>query len=137
MRFCGYSLLCLVTLAPIVCAKDPALAEADRVRLAEAFRLADAVSNKVWPEWDKAPFAVLLVTAEHEFLIRHAKPSDDFTLIGEDDLLKSKVWWRKRKFSPGLLATFPAVGGRADNRHRPSGRHGGQDLDALGHHATA
>jgi hypothetical protein len=91
--------------------KAPALPDADRVRIAEAFRLADALGDRVWPDWGKAPFAVLLVTPDHEFLIRHPKPSDDFTLVGEDALLKGKVWHRPRKFQKDLLATFPAVGG--------------------------
>jgi len=89
----------------------PELPQADRVRIAEAFRLADALGDRVWPGWDKAPFGVLLVTPENEFLIRHDRPSKDFTLIGADALLKHKVWYRKRQFSPRLLATFPAVGG--------------------------
>jgi len=105
----------LVTLLPLLLAFDPAqpptLPEADRIRIAEAFRLADAIGNKVWPDWDKAPFAVLLVTKEHEFLIRHPKPSEDFKLIGDDAILKHKVWYRKRQFNPEFLATFPAVGG--------------------------
>src|SRR5262245_53926184 len=88
----------------------PTLPEKDRVRIAEAFRLAEAVGNRVWPNWDKAPFGLLLVTPEHEFLIRHPKPSADFTSMGEDPVLKEKVWFRKRQFSPRLLATFPAVG---------------------------
>ena len=60
---------------------------------------------------DKAPFAVLLVTPEYEFLIRHPRPSQDFTLIGYDTVLKSNVYSRKRTFSANLLATFPAVSG--------------------------
>jgi hypothetical protein len=105
------ALLGLLALAPAAGAQAPALPEADRVRIAEAFRLAETLGNRVWPDWDKAPFAVLLVTPEHEFLIRHPGPSSDFTRIGEDPLLKSPVWYRKRQFSPRLLATFPAVGG--------------------------
>jgi hypothetical protein len=108
------SLACSATLffVPFASADEMRrLADTDRTRLAEAFRLADAVGNKVWPDWDKAPFAVLLVTSDNEFLIRHPKPSDDFTALGEDPVLKEKVWSRKRKFSPELLATFPAVGG--------------------------
>src|SRR5262249_61613045 len=111
MRFLVSSLFSTLALIPIVRAEAPALAETDRLRIAEAFRLADAVGNKVWPEWDKAPFAVLLVSGEHEFLIHHPEPSADFTLLSDDAVLKSKVWYRKRKFSPTLLATFPAVGG--------------------------
>src|SRR6266404_291932 len=89
----------------------PRLADTDRVRLAEAFRLAEAIGNRVWPGWDKAPFAVLLITPEHEFLVRHPKPSSDFALIGEDPVLKGKVWFRKREHSTHFLATWPAVGG--------------------------
>jgi hypothetical protein len=108
MKTC--TLVVALTFISLADAGPPALMETDRVRLAEAFYLADALGNKLWPEWDQAPFAVLLVTPEHEFLMRHPMPSDDFTLIGDDALLKSKVWYRKRKFSPQLLATFPAVG---------------------------
>src|SRR6266853_554454 len=76
---------------------SPALPEIDRIRIAEAFRLADSLGNRIWPDWDKAPFAVLLVTPEHEFLIRHPKPSEDFTPVGDDAVLGHKVWTRKRK----------------------------------------
>ncbi len=95
-----------------VLAQDkPSVSEVDRIRLAEAFRLAQSLGDRVWKDWDKALFAVLLVTPEYEFLIRHPRPSKDFTLIGYDSMLKSDVYFRKRKFATGLLATFPAVGG--------------------------
>lgn len=83
----------------------------DRIRLAEVFSLGDAIGNRVWKDWDKAPFAVLLVTPEYEFLIRHPRPSEDFKLIGHDALLKSDVYYRKRQFQTDFLATFPAVAG--------------------------
>src|SRR5205085_3799261 len=93
---------------PAAADDPPSLPNADRVRIAEAFRLADALGNRVWPGWDQAPFAVLLVTPEHEFLVRHPQPPADFTALGEDPVLKHKVWYRKRQFPTGLLATFPA-----------------------------
>jgi len=99
-------------MAHSVLAQDrPSLAEVDRIRLAEAFRLAESLGDRVWKDWDKAPFAVLLVTPEYEFLIRHPRASKDFTLIGYDPRLKSDVYFRRRKFATNLLATFPAVGG--------------------------
>jgi hypothetical protein len=91
--------------------QKPALPEIDRIRLAEAFNLGSALGNRVWKEWDKAPFAVLLVTPEYEFLIRHPGPTGDFTLIGHDALLNSDVHFRKRQFQTDFQATFPAVGG--------------------------
>jgi hypothetical protein len=87
------------------------LSEIDRVRLAEAFRMGETLGNQLWPGWNKAPFAVLLVTPEHEFLVRHAKPSADFTLINYDPLLQSNVYYRARTQPQNLLATFPVVGG--------------------------
>ncbi len=102
----------LLLLAQSVSARQtPGLAEPDRVRLAEAFRIGETLGERLWGGWGKAPFAVLLVTPENEFLIRHPRPSEDFTLIGHDALLKSDVYFRKRTQRVDLLATFPAVGG--------------------------
>jgi hypothetical protein len=101
--------ICLFLFSQYVFAQT--LPETDRVRIAETFRLGENLSEKVWKDWSKAPFAVLLVTPEYEFLIRHPSASKDFTEIGYDKLLKSKVYWRKRVFNPGFLATFPAVSG--------------------------
>src|SRR6478735_7598506 len=41
-----------------------ALSNDDRIRIAEAFRLAAAVGDEIWPAWTSAPFAILLVTPE-------------------------------------------------------------------------
>lgn len=90
--------------------EKPTIPDIDRIRLAEAFRVGDTLGDRVWKDWHKAPFAVLLVTPEHEFLIRHPQPSNDFTLIGYDPVLKSKIYFRRRTQPIHLLATFPAVG---------------------------
>lgn len=104
-------LLMLLPFGAALAQNKPALPEVDRVHIAEAFGIGQRLGNKVWKDWDKAPFAVLLVAPENEFLIRHPKPSEDFISTGYDSLLKSDVYYRKRTFSPNLLATFPAVGG--------------------------
>jgi hypothetical protein len=104
-------LSCLLLSAQGISAQtEPSMSEIDRIRIAEAFRIGETIGNRVWKDWNKAPFAVLLVTPENEFLIRHPKPSKDFTAIGFDSLLQSNVYFRKRTFDPNLLATFPAVG---------------------------
>ena len=99
----GYS-----TIAP---AQTPKLNATDRTRLIEAFRLGDQLGDRIWPRWKQAPFAVLLVTPEYEFLIRHPLPSPDFEKIGFDKELDSDVFFRKRTMSPSFLATFPAIRG--------------------------
>jgi len=100
----------------------PSLPEIDRIRVAEAFRIGEKLQNKIWENWDKASFALLLITDEHEFLIRHPKPSEEFQSIGYDKLLKSEVFVRPRKFQKTFLATFPAfnrtpviIVGKAEN----------------------
>jgi hypothetical protein len=91
--------------------EKPALRDVDRIRLAEAFTIGEKIGDKVWSGWHEAPFAVLLITPDHEFLIRHPRPSADFTLLGTDTLLKSDVYFRKRTQPVHMLATFPIVGG--------------------------
>ena len=121
------SSLCLLAILPLVASSAPlsartiaaqtpastaaTLAPDDRVRIAEAFRLADAIGDSIWRGWTSAPFAVLLVTPEREFLVRHPRPSADFARVGYDSLLRADVFVRARTLSPNLLATFPAVGG--------------------------
>ncbi len=97
--------------ATSLCRQDPSIREADRIRLAEAFRIYERLGTRIWKSWDDAPFALLLVTSDHEFLFRHPKPSDDFSLLHYDSLLQTDVYVRARQFPTGLLATFPAVGG--------------------------
>lgn len=92
-------------------AQERALTADDRTRLAEVFRLAAFVGDGLWSGWTRAPFAVLLVTANQEFLLRHPAPSVDFARISYDSLLATDVFVRPRTVSPALLATFPAVGG--------------------------
>ena len=109
------ALIVVLLLGVSVSAQDavvkPAIRDDDRVRIAEAFRMSEKLGDRVWKGWSKAPFAVLLVTPEHEFLVRHPQPSKDFTALGFDPLLKSEVYFRKRVFPQNFLATMPAVGG--------------------------
>ncbi|HYT04238.1 MAG TPA: hypothetical protein VEM13_05085 [Gemmatimonadales bacterium] len=105
-----WAVVTVAAVAPLP-SQRPGLPQADRVRLAEAFRLADEIQDRVWPHLSRAPFALLLVTDGFEFLVRHPKPSDDFQALGYDSLLESDVFVRRRAFAPNLLATFPAVGG--------------------------
>jgi hypothetical protein len=104
-------LLLFLPTTPVIAQEKPAIPDLDRTRLAEAFSIGEKLGNRIWSNWDRAPFAVLLITPEYEFLIRHPRPSADFTLVGSDPLLKSDVYFRKRTQKIDFLATFPAVGG--------------------------
>lgn len=104
-------LILLLSFQSLAAQDKPSIPDVDRIRLAEAFRIGESLGNRLWPGWDKIPFAVLLVTPDYEFLIRHPQPSKDFTRAGYDSLLKSEVYFRKRTQRADLLATFPAIKG--------------------------
>jgi hypothetical protein len=111
----AFTAVCLlvVTFLPAILQSNnqPRLSDSERILVAEAFRMNEMLGDQVWSGWSKAPFAVLLVTPEYEFLIRHPRPSSDFTSLGHDSLLGGDVLFRKRVFATNLLATFPAVNG--------------------------
>ncbi len=83
----------------------------DRIRLAEAFRIAQQFQNKVWEGWNKAPFAVLLVNPTGEFLVGHRRPTSDFEPFVYDTILQTGILYRRGRFPENAVATFPAVGG--------------------------
>src|SRR6476620_5746454 len=106
------ALALLTTVAPTTMPgrASPRLGQEDRVRIAEARRLANEVSEQVWPGWGKTPFSILLVSDSVEFLIGRERAPNDFSSLGYDQMLRSEVWVRRRQFPPTLLATFPFAG---------------------------
>ena len=99
-----------LTAAPPDPPAPPALPQADRVRIAEAFRLADAIGDAIWPGWSRVPFSLVLVTPDTEFFVRHPSPPADAQPLGRDALLGAEVFARPRTFPTSLLATFPIEG---------------------------
>ncbi|HJR49875.1 MAG TPA: hypothetical protein VJ794_02155 [Gemmatimonadales bacterium] len=91
----------------------PRLSDPGRVRLAEAYRLADRFRAEVWPGWERTRMVVLLVADSFEYLVGHPRPTAEFARLGSDSLLCRDVLVRPRRLPPTLLATFPAVGGIA------------------------
>lgn len=90
---------------------SPHMSATDQVRIREAFNLASHLGEHIWPGWHDAPFALLLVTPDFEFLVHHASPTPEFSRAGSDTLVGMPVYFRKRVFATGMQATFPAVNG--------------------------
>jgi hypothetical protein len=111
MRIKLIAIVLLLSFQSVSAQDKPSIPDVDRIRLAEAFRLSRTVGDHVWKGWSKTPFAVMLITRDYEFLMRHPQPSPDFQLLGYDTLLKSNVYFRKRKFPTRLLATAPFIQG--------------------------
>jgi hypothetical protein len=93
------------------CQSIPQMRKEDKIRIREAINISSRFGDTIWAGINKVPFVVLLVTDSVEFLINHPYPSDDFTVSGEDDILKTKIFYRKRQYAKSLLATFPAING--------------------------
>lgn len=89
----------------------PELRYADKIRIREAINISAQYGDKLFKGYSTVPFAIILVTDSTEFLINHPNPSPDFKLLGQDDVLKTNIYYRKTQFNPHFLATFPAVNG--------------------------
>jgi hypothetical protein len=98
--------------APGQTASVRAIPEADRVRLAEAFRMGRRLGDRLWKGWHKAPFAILLVTPRFEYLVRHPRPPAEFVRLGRDASLGGDVYAapRDRGHAITVKATFPING---------------------------
>jgi hypothetical protein len=98
--------LIFLLLSSAACAQAPAPQPqaADAIRVAEFYRLAAQIQDKVWPNWCAMPAPLLLVTPEAEFLTHHPAPPKEFKKVGED------LYERPRQFPVSLQATFPAFG---------------------------
>jgi hypothetical protein len=89
----------------------PGLRYADKIRIREAMTISAKFGDKLFKGFSTVPFTIVLVTDSMEFLINHPNPSSDFRLSGEDEVLKTNIYYRKTQFNPHFLATFPAVNG--------------------------
>jgi hypothetical protein len=83
---------------------SPNISPDDAIRIREFYRLAAQIQDRIWPDWDKVPAPLILVTEDAEFLTHDPSPPKEFTKIGDD------LYARPRKFAVDLLATFPAFG---------------------------
>jgi len=76
----------------------------DAARIAEFYRLAPEIEDKVWVGWSKVPGPLMLVTSDTEYLTRFPDPPKEFLKVGDD------MYARPRQFATNLQATFPAFG---------------------------
>ena len=83
----------------------------DKVRIREAVHISELYGEQIWKGFDEVPFSIIFITDTIEFLLFHPNPTEDFTLLGYDSLLSSKVYFRPRQYPLHFLATFPAVNG--------------------------
>jgi hypothetical protein len=108
------SLLAAASLAAPIAAPASApraIAVPEAALVEEAFSLASAVGDAVWPGWGAAPFDLVLVADDTEYLVRSEQRPEGFAPLAGTTLGGGPVLARPRTFAPALLAAFPAFGG--------------------------
>lgn len=95
--------LLLLLLAMPAQAQDLSLVRCSR----DVFTVA---GERVWPGWSDAPFSLLLIDGESEYLVCPPAGAKGFELATRDEKLGCDVLTRKRVTNPNLLATYPAFG---------------------------
>ena len=100
------SQVAVLLLAAIALAQssNPQLPHKDAVRIHEFYRLSAQIGDRVWPNWNRTPAPLLLVTPTTEFLTHYPDPPSEFKKMTDD------IYVRPRHYPTGLLATFPAFG---------------------------
>jgi hypothetical protein len=99
-----YALIALLLATTIFAQAPKPIPATDATLVAEFYRLADQIQDKVWPGWSKTSAPVLLVTGDTEYLSHFANPPKEFQKLTDD------FYSRPRQFAPNLQATFPAFG---------------------------
>jgi hypothetical protein len=87
----------------------PRLPPDDRVRIAEALRLAHRLGDRLWPGLGKTAMPILLVGDSAEFLVGQSRPGAGWD-PSEDSISTLPVWTRPRGLPPTMVATFPIAG---------------------------
>jgi hypothetical protein len=101
--------LCCFSLSLFAQQGSPEIRYEDKIRFKEALRFFNQTGHTLWSGWVDAPFGIVLVTNDNEYLINHSAPSEDFKSIGFDTILNTEIFIRARKFPANFLATFNAV----------------------------
>jgi hypothetical protein len=89
----------------------PGIAPAERALIEEALSIAATRGEAVWPGWSAAPFDMVLVDGEAEYLLGSDQRPEGFVPVAGATLAGRPVLARSRTFPPALLAAFPAFAG--------------------------
>ena len=76
---------------------------------AEAREIAGNEGNALWPGYSDAPFQIILIDGEVEYLVCGEGPGEGFEPAGRNQETGCPLAQRARQFSPTFLASFPAV----------------------------
>ncbi len=87
----------------------PPPADADLLRLQEAFRLAQTIAPRVWNGFAADDAPIVLIRGEFEYVLNDDVAPDGFEKMTQS-FRAHPIYARPRTFPPGLEASFPAIG---------------------------
>ena len=96
------------------CATTPAAPQVDPFLLhsiKSAHDQAASTGSKIWPNYDEAPFGLLVTLEEREVLFCHGSIVDGFSALPPDPITNCDLQERANVFPKNLLAAMPIVEG--------------------------
>lgn len=96
------------------CATAPAAPRVDPFLLhsiKSAHDQAASIGSKIWPNYDEAPFGLLVTLEEREILFCHGSIVDGFSALPPDPITNCDLQERANVFPKNLLAAMPIIEG--------------------------
>lgn len=112
--------IALLLVAPLLaslligCATTPAAPQINPLLLfsiKSAHDQAASIGSELWPNYDKAPFGLLVTLEEREVLFCHGSVVDGFNALPPDPITKCDLQERGNVFPKNLLAAMPMIEG--------------------------
>jgi hypothetical protein len=83
----------------------PQMPANDATRVSEFYRLTSQIQDRLWPDWDRVPAPLLLVTPQVQFLTHWPQPAPkDFIIVAPD------LYAAPRTFPTNFSAALPVFG---------------------------
>lgn len=72
---------------------------------------ATSIGSKIWPNYDEAPFGLLVTLESREVLFCHGAIADGFSALPSDPITKCDLQERANVFPKNMLAAMPVING--------------------------
>jgi len=84
----------------------PDLNKTAMIMIKETYNLINQGGDKIWKDWSKTKFPILLIDQDHLFLVNFPQPPSDFLEYKEADPDLGKIYYKKGTLSPQIRASF-------------------------------
>ena len=105
---------CVLSFHLVGCKTKPIAAQVDSsllLAIKSAHDQAAFIGSKIWPNYDEAPFGLLITLEEREVLFCHGSIVDGFKALPPDPITQCELQERPNIFPKNLLAAMPVIDG--------------------------